>query len=235
MEPLKYMQLHRAYLLLIGIWNLERKSVFYGVYRTVMVGYFFMFASRQIVKLISILGTNNNEMMQNVGLLMMCLMAILKLCVCMSRRAAKMIETIKKREQSVLASQNTGIIKIYKYFVKYNRCLLLSYYFIVAVAAMSAFCPPILEEYFVSNLNEKKLPLSVWLPFDVQKHYYAVYLMQCIDGTIGSHFMVGTDALLISFIIFGICQLKILNHSMSNLESLEDLIRIHRDHLFVIR
>lgn len=200
-----------------------------------MVGYFCIFAFRQMVQLIFISGKNSNEEMKNVGLLMMCLMAVLKAFVCMSCSAKKMIETIKKREEELMASHNVGIIKIYKEHVKYKRSMLLSYYIVVVITTISGLGSPVLEKHFMGNSSEKQLPISDWIPFNTQKHYRVAYFMQCIDGYFGCHFMFGTDVLLLSFMIFGICQLKILNFSVTTFESLADLAKIHKDHLFVIR
>lgn len=226
MESPKYLQLDRKCLLILGVWNLERKSILYRTYRSVIVGYFCIFLIREIVQLISICGKKNNEIIQNIGALIMTVMAILKGFVCMSSSTDKMIQTIKKREEKMLETQNAEIIKIYKFYIKYKREVLLSYYLVVLMACIFGIYPPIIQG---------QLPLSVWVPFDTQKHFYAACFIQAIDGCFGCHFMVGTDVLLLSFMIFGICQLKVLNLSAENLDSSEDLTEIHRDHLFVIR
>lgn len=235
MEAPKYMQLHRAYLLVIGIWNLERKSISYRIYRCVMVGYFCMYAFRQVLQLIFSRNEKNNEMMKNVGLLITCAMIAIKALVCMSSAAGKIIEDIGDREAEMLTSQNEGIIKIYKYYVKYNRYVLVSFCLVALITNISALCGPILEEHFMENLEKRPLPLPVWMFFDSQKHYHVAYFIQCIDATCGCYFMAGTDMFFMSLMIFGICQLRTLNFSMRNLKSSANLSKIHRDHLFVIR
>lgn len=235
MNSPKYMRLHRAYLLFIGLWNLERKSVFYRIYRSVMVGYFCSYLFRQLVQLVIIRGKSYNETMKNVGLLITCVMIVLKALVCMNSGADRMIRLMKEQEEKVLQSQDARIINIYNYYVKYNRYILAAYYIVVVSAATFAVCPRILEEHFAGDLGEKELPISEWMIFDTKKYYFTACFIQCIDSAFGSHFLVGSDVFLISFIIFGICQLKILNYSVKNVKSQEDLVKIHKDHLFVIR
>lgn len=229
------MKLLRAYLLVIGLWNLERKSMFYRIYRCVMVGYFCLYTFRQMMHLICGLNQNNNEIMKNLGLLITCATVAFKALVCMSSDAGKIIEAIKEREEKMLASQNEGIINIYKYYVKYTTCVHLSFCFVVLMTNISALCAPILEVRFVGSLGKRRLPLTVWMPFNSQKYYYAAFILQCIDSTCGASFIAGTNIFFMSLMIFGICQMKILNFSMRNLESAEDLAKIHNDHLYIIR
>lgn len=200
-----------------------------------IIGYLCTYAFRQIVQLTFHSGQNNDEMMKNIGLLMTCGMLVLKALVCMSSAAGKMIEAIRAREEEMLASQNEGIIKIYKYYVKYSRFVLLSFCFVAIITNISALCGPILEEHYMGNLEKKGLPLTVWMPFNSQKYYHAAYFIQCVDSTFGCYFMTGTDMFFMSLMIFGLCQLRILNFSMTNLEASENLAKIHNDHLFVIR
>lgn len=234
MEPSEYLRLNRVFLLLAGLWKLERKSVLYKIYRTIMVGYFCLYLFRLIVQLCLVVGENENEAIRNAGVSIMCVTSISKSMVCMSSRCAEMIQTIKKREMQILQSGDEAAIKIYTRFTSYNRTILLRFFFCGIIATVACVVAPKLKDSFVEASEIRPLPISVWIPFDPQKHYNAAYLVQSIDGNFGCIFTVATDTFLLSLMIFAVAQLKILNHNISVFNS-EEVSAIINDHLCIIK
>lgn len=234
MKPPKYLQLNRAFLLFVGLWKLERKSIIYTIYRTVMISYFWQYFILQIVQLYFIIGKDNNEAFKNAGVSMMCLVTLFKAIVCTSSASEKLIQIIKSVETKITQSDNQKILEIYKYYTRYNKFVLLLFYFSGLTVTIASIISPVLEEWIFGILDKRPLPVSTWFPFDNQKYYYTAFLIQSIDSNFGCHFTVAADTFLLSLIIFAVCQLRILNYKIRKC-SLQELPDIFEEHLFIIR
>lgn len=234
MTPPKYLELHRAFLLKIGVWNLERKSVLYKIYRIIMVGYFCLYLLRQIVQLYFIIGVDNDEAIKNAGLSMMCLITICKVSVCINSGSNEIIKFIKFAESKFAATRKKKILEIYTYYTRYNKLVLISFYLYALMVTTASFISPMMEEQLIGGLEKRPLPTSVWFPFDSQKFYHFAYLIQFFDVNFGCHFVVGTDMFLVSTIIFAICQIKVLHHRIRT-SRCDDLPYILEDHRLIIR
>lgn len=234
MEPPKYLRLNRAFLLFTGLWNLEHASNFYKVYRTVMISYFCMYLFRQFVQLYFIIGKDKNEAIKNAGVSMMGVITLTKALVCMSCGCGDMIRIIKNIEDEIFKTKQRKCLEIYMHYIKYNKFILLLFYFCGLIATIASIVSPTMEERFNGFSEKRPLPISIWLPFDNQKHYNIAYFIQSIDGNFGCLFTVSSDTFLLSLMIFAVCQMKILNYKIKTSSS-KQLFQILTQHLFIIR
>lgn len=234
MEASKYLQLNKVFLLLIGLWNVQRASVFYKIHRTIMISYFCLYLFRQIVQLCLIIGKDNNETMKNAGVSMMSVITMSKALVCMSSGTKHMIKDIKMAEEKITNMTEVKCLEIYKYYTRYNKFILLLFYICGLIATAASIVSPTMEESFNGFSEKRPLPISIWIPFDSQKYYHTAYFIQSIDSNFGCLFTVGTDTFILSLMIFAVCQMKILNYSIKT-SKFEDIPQIINDHLFIIR
>ncbi|XP_050505335.1 uncharacterized protein LOC126883716 [Diabrotica virgifera virgifera] len=71
----------------------------------------------------------------------------------------------------------------------------------------------------------KDLPISSWIPFDVDGNYYNALLWEDIAATCCAVYNYGTDIFFFSFISYVIGQLDILNYIILNFESYKEKIK----------
>lgn len=198
-----------------------------------MISYFCLYLFRQIVQLYLIIGKDSNEAMKNAGVSMMGVITMSKALVCMSAGTKHMIKTIKMAEERITNMGRKKCLEIYKYYTRYNKFILLLFYFCGFITTAASIVSPTMEERFSGSSEKRPLPISIWIPFDSQKHYQAAYFIQSIDSNFGCLFTVGTDTFIISLMIYAVCQMKILNYTIKT-SNFENVSQILNDHFVII-
>nr|XP_023027150.1 odorant receptor Or1-like [Leptinotarsa decemlineata] len=74
--------------------------------------------------------------------------------------------------------------------------------------------------------EEKKLPLPMWFPFDVQNHYHAVWSYEVFGICISAWANTNLDSLSVMLITLTVCQFRMLTKRLRNVgKGTEDVVR----------
>nr|QXE93245.1 odorant receptor 19 [Eucryptorrhynchus brandti] len=105
------------------------------------------------------------------------------------------------------------------FYVRNNMIYNILFLFNGWVVSFLYFLHPFFMELPTEIVNNetvilKTLPLSTWWPINIQKHYWIAYCWNVFDGTLGSSFVINSDILTFSLIVFALSQLKILSYRL---------------------
>ncbi|CAG9766145.1 unnamed protein product [Ceutorhynchus assimilis] len=95
-------------------------------------------------------------------------------------------------------------------------------YFMIAVLMMGGYVPAPLfrDPYYVTKGNETvavtQTPISMWIPFD--NSYFLAYVYSTSFGSFTTFVLAATDLICYCFILFGVCQMDVMRHYMSNFQ-----------------
>nr|QXE93244.1 odorant receptor 18 [Eucryptorrhynchus brandti] len=133
-----------------------------------------------------------------------------------------MIEFVTNMEKSMKNITDKMIKKIYQDCAKTTRQQIIIFMLGVLFMTVITIGRPFYAKEVVQKGNEtvlvKSFPLSVWMPFDKNAHFWASYFINILYITPGACFSIFTDILILALITFATGQLKILHHVLENFE-----------------
>lgn len=217
--------------MVIGIWPLDSTSgllnASHKLYSFFVIFYFLTFVTAQWIEIFNIIGGNLFDLISNLSVSILYLATIIKYFICKSDNTRRLVRHIHKTEANVFEEGDSEIVGIYNEHVKLNhrvdRLLLWTGVFTILPFYVT---PVILERQnppdalydVIDNgtvvYRARPLPLSSWFPFDRYKYYSVAYFYHIVAGMVGTAFTAVTDIMFYGLIIFGIGQIKILQHRL---------------------
>lgn len=232
MENHKHLKINMISLTAMGVWKLKFNKdqrtlkMVYTVYGYIVQSYFALFTISQLIQLLYIFIDGNvdlDEILDNTSVSLLYSVVVVKMVICNSKGAVKLINQIKSIEEKLYRFNDEKHIKIFEEHMKYNH-FIDNFFLIFGVFTITPFfVTPVIkiynnpEAYQSTNeamYPERPLPFSSWFPFDKYKHYYLAYGMQMVAGTYGCNYVVCTDIFFFALMIFAMGQAKILRVMM---------------------
>ncbi|XP_050303357.1 odorant receptor 13a-like [Anthonomus grandis grandis] len=206
--------------------HLSLKETLDGCLKRVYTGIIYLLAIlcflSEVFKLYQLLAAENmivEEVIRNYTITSIHFAALVKCLFVRGQVSGEFFKKILRYEEQIYASQNDQVISIYEKVLLANQNLK-SYYLagIVLTVIFYITAPALRDPYYVEYGNTTviipQLPLSSWTPFD--NSYWIAFVWTSCVGAYLSIFFVTTDLTCYSFILFAICQTKILHHYISN-------------------
>ncbi|XP_050309011.1 uncharacterized protein LOC126745288 [Anthonomus grandis grandis] len=203
---------------------------YYKIYAYVIAAYFSALITTQYMELYVIIekyGMKMDAISANLTLtLLYTIVDIRQFIIKFNPRFRNLIGSMIKQEALILGSKDNAIISIYKNYAKATRKRSMLYVSVIAFIAMQYFLRPLFLQikYQVGNetISVKSLPLSTWIPFDIQAHYLSAYLWQLVFGLIGASSIMCTDIFMYNLISYPCGQLQIMHYILKNFEQYQD-------------
>lgn len=216
-----YLEINRQISAVFASWPLEYRSgsllktKLYRVYRTCIRTYFVAFVVSQWIQTYHIPFGDFQQLMDNVSVALDYSIGVVQLFICTSKKAVDLIGKVREMEEEVFEEEDEEVAAIYEECCRKNRFLNKSFAAMALFTVFLFFLMPVMELYTSfggdhATDHEKPLPFSSWFPFDKHEHYALAYTLHVISGIYSCQFVVCTDLLLYSFMIFCIAQMKIL-------------------------
>lgn len=234
MEGHRHLKINMISLTALGVWKLkfnENQRVLkmaYTIYGFTVQSYFALFTLSQLIQLFYIFvggDVDIDEILDNTSVSLLYSVVVVKMLICNSKGAVKLINQIKNIEEKLYRFNEKEHIEIFKEHMKYNY-FIDNFFLIFGVFTITPFfLTPVIkiynnpEAYQPTNVTmypEKPLPFSSWFPFDKFKHYHLAYGMQMVAGTYGCNYVVCTDIFFFALMIFAMGQAKIMREMVKN-------------------
>lgn len=224
---MKYLDINKKIATIFAAWPLDYKTKspvkrrFYAIYYRTIRLYFLVFVTTQWIQTYYTLYGNFEELMDNISVALDYSIGVAQLFACMSQRAIGLIEKVYAIEAALLTSQTSGqhddvLLELHAKFCRKNDLLNKGFSAIALFTVFLFFLMPAFEMYAGVGDGVKPLPFSSWFPFDKYRYYGLAYTLQVIAGVYSCQFVVCTDLLLFSFMIFCIEQMQILQVLIKN-------------------
>ncbi|ENN81746.1 hypothetical protein YQE_01866, partial [Dendroctonus ponderosae] len=133
--------------------------------------------------------------------------------------SARTFKTIIGFEDNIYNGEDEDIRKVYKASVtpiqrvrKYYMAGMVMV--VICYACAPAFRDPIEIQRENETIRIRQLPISAWSP--VEEYFWLDFVWKSLVGAYLAYFFVTTDLILYSFIAFGACQVRILQHYIHN-------------------
>ncbi|XP_066246791.1 odorant receptor 10-like [Euwallacea similis] len=234
----------------VGIWPIifmenQRMKKLYDVYSSILYYYYLEYIFRAYYQLFLLLTAehlNVAEILGNLCITLIYTVSLFRLRAFNTIEIKTLFTNIIKAENNILHDSDPEVRRIYSSGVKINRIYHVMFFFNGWVVSFLYFLHPFFMDLpTVESNNEtitlKTLPLSTWWPIDVQRNYWLAYCWNVCDGTLGSSFVINSDMLTFSLVVFAVSQLDILSYRLSQFKLMESgnkkmfigLIRQHQD------
>lgn len=214
----KYLDINENISIVFAAWPLcyQTKSTLYRMYYRCIRVYFLIFVATQWIQTYHIPYNNFQELMDNISVALDYSVGVAQLFFCLSQKAVELIKKVGEIEEEILQeSENKEVITIYEESCRKNGFLNKSFVAMALFTVFLFFLMPALELHLMES-EVKPLPFSSWFPFDKYHYYTLAYALQVIAGIYSCQFVVCTDLLLYSFMIFCIHQMRILQVLLKN-------------------
>ncbi|CAG9767383.1 unnamed protein product [Ceutorhynchus assimilis] len=210
-----------------GMWpiifiNNKKLKRIYDVFAFILAFYFIEYIVRAYYQLTVLLRAdvlNLEEILGNLCITLIYTVSMFRLKAFNSKKVKTLFLSIIETEEQIMNDSEDDVKKIYESFLKVNFIYNLLFFFNGWVVSVLYFVHPFLVTLPTMELNNQTvivriLPLSTWWPIDVQKHYWLAYCWNIFDGTLGSSFVINSDMLTFTLIVFALSQLNILSHKL---------------------
>lgn len=240
-----------------GTWRLKFKNTpnivqkLYNILSYLPQTFFSLFVSTLVIELPFIYNKSVEKLMENLGILILCVLMLLKIYIAQTAGATKLLETLLNVEQEIQSSTIQEDKEIYYKNAKRvtNTAVFLTVYTYLLVGL-----PLILFSYiqyvefqklhpFPNTTDEIPLPYVNWLPFDKNKYYAVALGIDTAGAFYGSTYNVFTQIFFVTLMMFISTRLKILQNHFKSFHLLEAkseedvlkiLTRIIKEHQSVI-
>lgn len=240
MQPVKYLEINEKIAIIFAAWPLEyktksfiKKQLYNVYYRSVRL-FFLSFVITQWIQTYFIVRYGDfQELMDNISVALDYSIGVAQLFTCMSERAIALIYKVNKIEEEILQDghEDEDVIEIYKNNCRKNVWLNRGFVAIALFTVFLFFLMPLVEMNIIESDGVKPLPFSSWFPFDKNYYYGFAYTIQVIAGVYSCQFVVCTDLLFFSFMIFSIGQLKMLQIVLKKFEKQNGSEKRLREHI----
>lgn len=201
----QHLQITKTISTIFAAWPLTRnkRNTLYAVYCYAARLYFTVFVATQWLQTYFIDKSDFQELMENVSVALDYSIGVVQFFTCMSDKTVGLIEKVKEMEAETLKESNKEVVAIYQQQVKRNAFLNKNFVTMGLFTTFLFFVKPFFEE-------TKTLPFSSWFPFDKKQFFYQAYFLQVLAGVLCCQFVVCTDLLLYSLMIFCVGQIQAL-------------------------
>ncbi|XP_066152031.1 odorant receptor 49b-like [Euwallacea fornicatus] len=234
----------------VGIWPIisiknQRMKKIYNIYSSILYYYYLEYIFRaycQLFLLLTAVHLNVEEILGNLCITLIYTVSLFRLKAFDTHEIKTLFSNIIKSEDFILHDSDPTVRQIYLSGVKINRIYHIMFFFNGWFVSLLYFLHPFFMDLSTVEINNttitlKTLPLSTWWPIDVQKNYWLAYCWNVCDGTLGSSFVINSDMLTFSLVVFAVTQLDILSYRLSQFKLIESgnketfigLIRQHQD------
>ncbi|CAG9764181.1 unnamed protein product [Ceutorhynchus assimilis] len=204
----------------------ENKSRHYKITHNVHTFFIYLVALccvlAEVIKLYQIVTDDYfiyDELIRNLVMTTFHITTMLKCVFLRSRTSAKLFKAIINYEKMVYDSANDKIISIYRELLT-NMQKTRNYYFMVFLTNVVFYiaAPKFRDPYYITRNNVtaivQQMPISSWTP--IENNYWFSFIWTSGVGFYLVIFFLTTDLTINSFIMFGVCQIKILKHFISD-------------------
>ncbi|CAG9762841.1 unnamed protein product [Ceutorhynchus assimilis] len=214
---------------------LGNKGLFYSIY-TVVIYLLALFCNlSELIKLYQIITADIfifDELIRNFVITGLHFTSLLKCLFLRSKLGGRIFKKIINYEKQVYESGNKQIVAIYEQVLSSMRRT--RNYYAVGILVVVVFyiaAPSFRDPYYIQKGNRtivvQQMPLSSWTP--LEENYWFSYIWTSSAGAYLTIFFVTTDLTCYSFIMFGVCQINILNHFISNFYQYSKDIEINQE------
>ncbi|XP_060524863.1 odorant receptor 67c-like isoform X3 [Cylas formicarius] len=214
-----------------GTWRLDIPNVpksfykFYKIYSTAIHLYYSSTPVALLLELYSLFKYDKVAGFENISMFIYMVILIVKIRICQSRRVIELLRTSLKEETDIHSQSDKNILKIYKSHVSYCTKITTFLTVLVVWSAIYLSGSGIINSWtfpeFVSNETvSKPLPLSLWYPFDKNKHHNFVLSHQITQIMLTSLFSGSVHTFSNSVMIYLRARLVILQHQFKNFDSI---------------
>nr|WJJ63317.1 odorant receptor 17 [Pachyrhinus yasumatsui] len=213
----------------VGIWPIifmksKRIKKFYNIFSTILYYYYVEYILRayyQLFRLLTAEHLNLEEILGNFCVTLIYTVTLFRLRAFNNKAVRTLFSNIIEEEKLILNDPDSNIKKIYFTCVQNNRNYNILFLFNGLVVSIIYFAHPFLVELPTVVKNNQTiplrvLPLSTWWPINTQKHFWLAYCWNVFDGTLGSSYVISSDILTFSLIVFALSQLRILSYRLRN-------------------
>ncbi|XP_017777947.1 PREDICTED: odorant receptor 4-like [Nicrophorus vespilloides] len=236
MENDKHLKINMVTLAIIGLWPVNCKRYTYlnkmhAFYSNCNVICFLLFIITEHCEIyFSRAESNYFAIANNLTVSLLFSETFIKVMICRSEQIKKFVKQIRMTEKIILDGVDRSLKKIYLDTIQSNNKLTISFLCLTFFSAVPFYIKPIaetilhpMENYTIIVDNqvvylERPLPFNSWFPFDKFKYYYISFGMQVVVGCIGACYTSLTDVFFWSLMIFGLGQLRIVQHKLINLK-----------------
>ncbi|XP_018570370.1 odorant receptor Or2-like [Anoplophora glabripennis] len=223
----------------IGLWPLittKNKTVrkLYEIMSKLHYIYFNLFCFTQLVQLVVLLmedQVNYTEVVNNLCILFIYFNSALRCKSIKGKAIRNVIKDVGKSEKKLWESMDENLKKIYNENVKRNNlfCKIFAGNTLLTNVGY-AIWPLFMEKQTVeinnTTMEVKYLPISAWMPFDVQKHYVSAYLLLLFNcNYLCTMFFISTEALAFGLMTYPLGQIHMLNHILRNFRKYKDSLQ----------
>lgn len=215
----KYLEINKKIAIVFAAWPLDYetkstiKKLFYNIYYRSVRLYFLTFVTTQWIQTYYTLFGNFQELMDNISVALDYSIGVAQLFTCISERAIFLIRKLNEIEEETLQDAHEDVIEIHDEICRKNSLLNKGF---AAIALFTVFLFFLMPAATMETDGVKPLPFSSWFPFDKYRYYGLAYTLQVIAGVYSCQFVVCTDLLFFSFMIFCIGQLRMLQVLLKN-------------------
>lgn len=158
----------------------------------------------------------------------------LKRIICQSKDTMDLLNDTKAKNLRILRSGNEEIIRIYKAHTASANKMKITLIGIMGLlyVAFTSFKYLHLIHFWDASINAtsrsdyyRPTPVISWKPFNTDNHYYGAFFVDMITPVMGAIYIILSYALYIDFIMYVICQIRILQYFFKNLEKYSEIVQ----------
>ncbi|XP_076275660.1 odorant receptor 49b-like isoform X3 [Rhynchophorus ferrugineus] len=212
---------------MVGVWpiihwdSLKSKRI-YEIGSAILYYYYLEYIFRAYFKLYLLLTTDTlyiEEILGNLCITLIYTVSLFRLKAFNTEAIRTLFTNIIDEEKLILNNSDPEIRRMYMSSVKDTVNYNILFLFNGWVVSFLYFIHPFFMELPTQIVNNetvtlRTLPLSTWWPIDIQEHYWLAYCWNVFDGTLGSSYVINSDILTFSLIVFALSQVKILGYKL---------------------
>ncbi|XP_060535137.1 odorant receptor Or2-like isoform X2 [Cylas formicarius] len=225
--------------LVSGIWRQEQSLQRWAYKIAFWIVFYYLVAYHltqwlMLTKLLTEPSLDFDEIIRNYFITSIYLMTLTKCAFIQGHKCQKFLTDILEFERKVYASNDTRLHSIYDRNVRLIRRtnvaflsgFTLVFFFYVAAPLLRAGKIVVRNN---STILIKQLPISTWTPFDETEYTQAFAWVSCNCFLFTIYFILA-DTIMFSLIVFALCQIDVLKHSIKGIaDSVDDIDRAMND------
>ncbi|XP_060523935.1 odorant receptor 30a-like isoform X5 [Cylas formicarius] len=231
----EYFRYVRWLMIVAGIWKIEvdefslPKKRLYHVYAILVQ----MVCSSPMISYVfnmpTLLKTDKPAAISTIGIITFFGVTLTKMLICQTKPIVKLLRLALQPEYQHEGAINAEMKAIYEWHISCDNHVISLLFF--GATFMGTFvdvfgdvnCYMYFKEHRGINVTEKPVLINYWYPFDKNKHYVFVLIDQNIRAVLGCLVAAVVNAFVNCIIIFVRLQLKLLQHSFSNFDKLDNI------------
>lgn len=219
----RHLGFSKRILILIGIWPVEWTGFKLLLYKFYFYFQFSFFIISDVLCQGSMIFSSGNQFLEtaaNLGVTMVYIINIYRVIICRSSLMISMLQQIAEREEKILQYGDTATKRIYMDHVKSAFDTALFYVALGTSGVTLYIFSPLVKRFILKKptdfQNSDYLIYPSWFPFDVNKNYFIVFILQINGAFLGYAYIVYLGAFFLCVLRYCNGQIKILQNFFRN-------------------